>query len=671
VSFLTLAALAVGLFVALPVAAHLLRRRHAEVRPFPPTALLAATPPMARRRSRIEDRALLGVRALAVLGLAVLGATPFVSCSHLALERQGGASVALAIVIDDSLSMRAPLEPGSSASRFERARRGALDLVDDARPGDAFAVVLAGHAPRVALAPTTDRAAARDAIDRLEPADRATDLEAAVALARDLVAQLPQPDRRIVLLSDLRDGHPDAPALAGDERVALWLPLPGLAGPVRGDCALLGASRAAARADVRVACAAGSEGGSPSEGRAIVVRRAGGGDEVARLPLPPTVDVASYGIDLPPVPDGVALVATLDGEDAIAHDDVAPLAPPGAELAIGVVSDATVTRTETGGPPPVEQGLAALGLGASVKPLATAPDDDGELEPLGALVVDDPPGFTPEQRRALGSWIEAGGTLLVALGPTSQAAPLGSSFAGLVPGVVRWGPTPVHGVDPQQAAFFGVTAHGLLDFAPKGRAALPADAAAGVEVLARWKDGAPLLVRRRLGRGSVLALGVPMATSVSDFALRPAFLALLDRVAELARAATGTARVEAGQSIPLEGYERMRAEVLAVDGGAPRPAPIRGEGALARLEPDVRGVYRLELDGETSTRVVTIPAREIDLRAHPVTEGASAGALGGEAPRTDASPYVAVALLALFAIETALRVLSGRRRDEEPEPAAS
>lgn len=665
-----MAALAVGLFVAFPLAAHLLRRRHAEVRPFAATALLAATPPTARRRSRIEDRALLGVRMLAVLGLAVLGATPFVSCSHLALERRGGASVAIAIVIDDSLSMRAAAGEGDAATRFERARKGALDLVGGSRSGDSIAVVLAGQPARVALAPTTDLGAAREAVEKLTPSDRATDLDGALALARSLVASLPQPDRRAVLFSDMRDGHPDAPALEGDDEVALWFPLPDLAKKTRGDCAIVSAARTAARAEVRVACAAGDEGPSPSEGRAVVVREEGRTDAVATLPLPALVESATYTLDLPPVPEGAALVAALDGSDAIAHDDVAPLAPPGAELAIGVVSDATVSRTETGGPPPVEQGFTALGLGASIKALATTPDDEKELAALGALVVDDAPGFTPEQRRALTGWIQAGGTLMVALGPTSQSAPLGSSFAGLIPGVVRWGPTPVPGLEPSTAGVFGVTAEGLADIAPRGRTALTAEPGDGSEVLAAWKDGAPFLLRRRLGRGSVLAVGVPLSTTSSDFALRPAFLALLDRVAELARAANGSARVEVGQMVALDGFAKASAERLPLDGGPPVAVDLRGEGKLAHLEPDVRGVYRLELDGATSTRVATLPAREIDLRQRAVADLARSGELGGEAPRTDASPWVAVALLALFAAETGLRVLSGRRKDDEPQPIA-
>jgi hypothetical protein len=113
-SFLTLSALGIALLVGAPVLAHLLRRRRAEERPFPAARLVPPTLPAARRRSMLEDRALFSVRALAVLGLALLGATPFIRCSRLAIARRSGASVALAVVLDDSLSMRAKLPSGKT-----------------------------------------------------------------------------------------------------------------------------------------------------------------------------------------------------------------------------------------------------------------------------------------------------------------------------------------------------------------------------------------------------------------------------------------------------------------------------------------------------------------------------------------------------------------------------
>src|SRR5437868_5896627 len=113
-----------AVLVAVPWLAHRLRRRRAEERPFPAARLVPPAPPRARRRSQIEDRGLFALRAASVVALAVLGASPLVRCSRLSLHREGGASVALAIVIDDSMSMRAAA-PAGGGSRFDRAMRGA------------------------------------------------------------------------------------------------------------------------------------------------------------------------------------------------------------------------------------------------------------------------------------------------------------------------------------------------------------------------------------------------------------------------------------------------------------------------------------------------------------------------------------------------------------------
>ena len=152
----------------------------------------------------------------------------------------------MAIVLDDSMSMRADGRRGRS--RFARARARARELLASAREGDAVALVLAGAPPRVALAATTDlRAAARRAIDAAGPSPTAaTDLDGAVALARGLVAALPQIDRRVVVLSDLADGHPDAPPLGEASPVPVWIAEPELAGDLP-DCAVLRGRPASAR----------------------------------------------------------------------------------------------------------------------------------------------------------------------------------------------------------------------------------------------------------------------------------------------------------------------------------------------------------------------------------------------------------------------------------------
>src|SRR5262249_27094046 len=104
-SFLTALALGLAVLVIAPTLAHLLRRGRAQEQDFPPTRLVPLAKATTRERSKLEDRGLLLLRALLIIALSILGAGPLVRCSRVALGRSGGASVALAIVVDDSASM--------------------------------------------------------------------------------------------------------------------------------------------------------------------------------------------------------------------------------------------------------------------------------------------------------------------------------------------------------------------------------------------------------------------------------------------------------------------------------------------------------------------------------------------------------------------------------------
>ena len=177
-SFLVAAALAVGVLVLAPLIAHLLRRGRTPMRVFPPAALVSRLEAHSRERARLEDRGLLGLRMSMVAVLTFLGATPLVQCSRLSVDRPHGASVALALVIDDSHSMRAR-EPGGE-SRWERAREGARQLLRSVRDGDAVAVILAGKPARLALSATTDLGAARGTLEQLRQTDRSSDLDNAL-----------------------------------------------------------------------------------------------------------------------------------------------------------------------------------------------------------------------------------------------------------------------------------------------------------------------------------------------------------------------------------------------------------------------------------------------------------------------------------------------------------
>jgi hypothetical protein len=117
-----------------------------------------------------------------------------------------------------------------------------------------------------------------------------------------------------------------------------------------------------------------------------------------------------------------------------------------------------------------------------------------------------------------------------------------------------------------------------------------------------------------------------------------------------------------GQAVALDNYAKITAEFLPSNDNPPRPVQVQEKSANTRLEPDLAGRYRVQLDDVTNVRIATVSARELDPRVRKVADAAHESTLGGEVPAVDASPWVALGLLALFAAETALRVLSSRRR---------
>ena len=657
-TFLTLFALAIAGLVAAPYVAHRLRRQRAEPHPFAPARLVPPTPPKARRRARLEDRGLFAIRAASILALALLGASPLVKCSRLALSRSG-TSVAVAIVLDDSMSMR--VVDASGRSRFQRAQEGAREILGALRDGDAAAIVLAGSPARVGLAATTDVSAARAALDGIVESDRGTDLDGSIAIARTLVSELPQIDRRVIVLSDLADGKSDAPPLGEGASLPVWVAMPELrAGSTTGaaaeDCGVLAADRAGTRARIRFACSTPQA----ATGREVQIKD---GDKVlAQTPLPQTqMGEATLTV----VGDETReLTAQLTGKDAIASDDRAVVVVEAGPAALAVVGDRTEEAVATGGAPVIEQALAALHVDMAVRPIPQVPDRREDTASFAAIIVDDPPGFTPEQRHALGAFVESGGVLLVALGRRAAAAPLGANFEPLLGQAVGWDSSPAAGVDVASgASFFGEAASSLADVAPKGRAKLAEQDVSAYEPLLKWSDGATLVGRRARGRGDVWIATLPFSVEASDFVLRPGFLALLDAFVAEAKQRATPRRGDVGVPWAFAGARQV--EVVGPTGTIP---VTRDEGTL-RVVPFLAGAYKVTIDGSKELRVAAPLAREIDLRPRAVTPTSTSSALGGGVAIVDVSWMVALGLLALVAAELLMRALSHRPRfAEESKP---
>jgi Mg-chelatase subunit ChlD len=653
-SFLTIGALAIGLLVVAPLIAHLLRRGRAKEQPFPPARLVPGARSVAEQRTELDDRLLFALRALAIVVLALLGASPLVRCSRLSLERASGASVALSLVIDDSLSMRAALPNGTS--RWDRALRAASELVASARRGDAVAIVLAGRPARVALSPTTDLEAVRQTLARLRVTDRGTDLDGAVQMARSLLRELAQRDQKLVLLSDFA-ADPLAP---GEPRV--FAPLPELSAAID-DCGIVAAERTAAGVAVNLHCTSAkaaanrtiealdfdpfAKAAATQTVLGSVAIAARGGEQAIVVATPPGRDVL-----------GIRLM----GSDDLERDDAASVGQDSGNLQVAVAESApegsalTASATNL-----VEQALRALGEDIAVRPLSVLPDDAAALNQYAALVLDDPSGLAPEVRSAIEQWIARGGVAAALFGQRAQTAVLGLTLQPFSEGALPWETTRAKGIDVASMSWLGPEASGLAELHARGRVRLESALVNGAAVRARWDDGAPFLIERQLGHGILISAGLPSSPDESDFALRPAFLSFLHHVLSLAREQSGQRRGVPG--MPFRFPAQNAVQVLGPDGGPLSPV---NDGAAERAQtlftPDFVGRYRVRAAEGDSERIVAFDPSELRDVPHPPDGDVALPNRSGGSQKIDVSPEIARIVVALIALELAVRLVRLLRR---------
>jgi hypothetical protein len=447
------------------------------------------------------------------------------------------------------------------------------------------------------------------------------------------------------LLSDLADGHAGGPPLDAAGGVPLWAALPELAvGAV--DCAVVRADQRGARIRVEIACGPGQS----ALGRELVA------EDPKGSPLghasAPAGDKGETAIFLS-ADDVKADHVRLSGADAIVADDIAPVLPEASRAALAIVADAADEAVATGGAPIVEQALAALKLDVDVAPIPAVPDGADELANSLGVLLDDPPGLTPDQRHTLTRFIEGGGVVLLALGPHAAAAPLGATLEPMLTRAVSWDDTSQRGAEASTVAgVLAESAESLSDLGATHRAVLSPLDTATFQPLANWGDGAPLVARRAMGRGEIWVVTLPFSVEASELVFRPAFLALLREWVKAARDHAAPLRGQVGASWSFPGAKEVRVT------GPMGPLEVTRESGAARVSAPWLGVYRVAIDGRTEPRVAQVDRQELDLRPRAVAAGLREGDVGHRRELVDMSGYVALALLALLTIEMALRLSS-------------
>jgi len=200
-----------------------------------------------------------------------------------------------------------------------------------------------------------------------------------------------------VLLSD----HANEPYVAGTPPP--WTPVPEIARAVP-DCGIASAERHGSRVVATVAC----NRPDAARGRRVELSPLAGSGVAPSAesrpapidsPSPATKALADAALDARAGVQSVTLAASakegllavrLTGEDALGHDDTAPVSPDENALGVAVVADSTRSGVVTGGATPLEQALIALEADLALRPLAVLPDESSELDAFGLVVLDDP-----------------------------------------------------------------------------------------------------------------------------------------------------------------------------------------------------------------------------------------------------------------------------------------
>jgi hypothetical protein len=594
--------------LAIPVLIHLTQREKKMVQQFPSLMFVRRIPYQTVRRRKIRDLALLCVRVAALLLIILAFARPFLWRPNAATTIGPGARE-LVVLLDQSYSM-------AYGDRWERAKAAARDAIGRLGPGDRASVVLFSSGADIALRSTAEKDRLDASFATATPTPAATRFGPALKVAGSILAESPLPRKEAVLISDFqRNGW------RGEEGARLppgsTLTPVAIGGPLTQANATVTAVSIARstfgdneRATVTASVANHTD--AAIAGDSLTLEIAGRGIQTQALNVP-----AEGSASVEFMPFTVARNMRVDvkaGNDALPTDNVfnfvvSPLAPvhiivvdPGTKAGAGLY----LTRALAIGDAPKFDVV-------SRQPAALSDDD---LRKASVVLLNDVDVNAGLGRR-LQRFVQDGGGLFVAAGPRATWP----QEADILPASLSQPIDRSHG----ESARVGALEYGSPVFevfrAPRSGdfstarfyAYRSVSAAKDAQVLARFDAGTPALVERKVGAGHVLLWASTLDLSWTDLPLKPVFLPFVHRaMVHLANYTEPSPWLTIGQVFDPDASSAKAQAVgrLALTPSGKR-LPLEDEGSSAQvLELSEQGFY--EIRGQRSNSDVTVVASNID-----------------------------------------------------------
>ena len=596
-----LGALAVGL----PLYLHLLQRENPVRLPFASLMFFEARKQSTLLQRQFRYLILLAARLAVLLLLALAFAKPVwerppttilsdIPALHL-------------ITLDTSLSMR-------FGDRWERALAEARSIIEGLDPQDQAQILTTGPSVSVITNPTREKAELLAALESLEPTFSRNSYGDVVEAVRSLI---PNPDTpvEVHLISDFQNAAMPGrfsdvalPTVAqldarnvGTDDDQNWA-----IESVKGSLRLIGEEKP--RLEVTVA------GFAAAAARKTVTLEINGQKVGAESQEVPAMGRASFLFEGFDAPEGFSKARlTLSPADELPEDDVRLIALDNSDPdPILFVTNDRRRRDAL-----YYESAMNASKGAVFQVKTSSPGEAERLDPddFALVTLSDVAQISAGYESTLEDYVEAGGSVLIAVGPETAAR-------GTVPLTrQRVAPSPmgqgqadfqlVGRLDATHPALSQVEGLRGVKFFRHARIA-PAE---GDEVSAQTSDGSPLIVERNLGAGRVMVFGSSLDNVWNDLPIRPVFvpfaaetarylsgaaeemtLAVVDSTLELARRREGAGMVQV--------FDPAGERVLSLS-----EAVSRNEAPLDQV-----GFYELRSPEGTELVAVNPDPRESNLR---------------------------------------------------------
>ena len=623
--------------LAVPVFVHLIQRERKRVVEFPSLMFLRRIPYQSVRRRRLRDILLLMMR-LAALALIVFAfARPFFKRDSLAAATQQGAREAV-ILVDSSYSM-------GYGDRWTKAQAAARDAVNALNPGDRASLVFFAQGADVAVRSAGDKGRIASAIAAGKVGPGATRFAPALKLAGSLLSESALPRREVILISDFqRRGWEQTPGrddVKLPERTTLT-PVNVASGATSNlSATAVSLQRTRFENHDRIAVTAGLVNHSESPVSNVSLTLEVDGQAIQSLPASAAPGGSASVTFAPFTVASRNMRATVKlPPDALDRDNVFHF----------VVSPADPVRVFVLDRPGAERERLyldrALPIGESPRvelvSRTYASFSDADARAAAVVVLNDVP-VTGDLADRLSGFVASGGGLFIAAGPhatwPSQAAALVPALPGDVIDRMTTTPSRLGALEYSHPVFELFRAPRTGDFSAARFYGYRATAQPSGQVLARFDDGTPALLERKTGAGRVLLWTSTLGLEWNDLPIKPVFLPFLHTVTKyLADYSEAPASLMVGQVIPAprrgHGGTASRGGTVAV---APSGARVSVETEDGALELGEQGFYDVRTQGAGADSA-TVLASNVDLTESDLTPLDPRELLAAVSGRADGRP---------------------------------